>query len=414
MSDESGTDAPGIAASDGEPVLSPAAAPKPWWLRRTRIAVAAAATAVIAASIVVAVSSLSSSQEYTTLPAPCDQIGLASLARYLPNPTGTPLSVSVTSTVKSESCAWSGTADGEVQTVLSEVVISSSPGAIGQARQFYDASRSVFDCRCAGTSVGARSVTGLGDEATAVFVTPGPDAKDLTTGSGGPDPGVTLLVLSRNANLRVTYNATAAATGMTLPADAAKLTWIVSMVRGILANLARPALIPSAPLSAPPHYADPLDPCLLITADTLARYAPGATVISNTATTATATRANPDNPQVSTCSWSSDNVSMTLSLGAYPDAAHAQNGFNEVVLIFGPTIFGQKVTGSRWLTDLGDAAAALDETISGRRGVDVIVWSGNIEFDYWYGFNPSSSPDSTTLLASGIALARDVLAALAR
>jgi hypothetical protein len=417
VSEESNTDTPGTAASDGEPVVSPEATPKPGWLyrlRRTslrvRIAAAAVAASVIAASVFIVVSSSPSSPgKYTTLPAPCDQIGRATLAGYLPNPTGTSVSEPETSTIKQEACRWSSTADGQVRTVVSGVVIFSSSEAISQARQYYDSSRSILSCHCAGTSVGTRSVTGLGDEATAVLVTAGPDADEIST-SGGPIPGITLLVLSRNAGLTLSYSVTAAATGMTLPADGTNLTWLVSMARGILAGLARPAAIPAAPLSAPPHYAGSHDPCRLMNAATLARYAPGATLTPGVTPAASA---SPSGAQTSTCSWSSGSVLITLSLNVFPDAARAEQGFDDDVLGRVQKTPGLTVTGSRWLSDLGDGAAAITETRTEGRGTEVFVHSGNVELDYWYAYTTSPPPDSATLLPVGIALARAGLAALA-
>ena len=160
---------------------------------------------------------------YTSLPAPCSVISLAALATYLPNPTGTPLSVSSASTYKEANCEWSSTAGGEDRKVVSDVVIfrssNGSPDATDAARQFYSSSLSALGCHCPATAVSVRSVPGLGDQATALVVTADPDAVEITP-SGGVIPGLTLLVTSRNAGIELNYRSAVAATGAALPADA--------------------------------------------------------------------------------------------------------------------------------------------------------------------------------------------------
>jgi hypothetical protein len=103
VSEESSTGAPGTAAPEAE-----ARAPgRRWvsWLSRTslrvRIAAGVAAAAVIAAIVFVAMPSSSPPPKpaYASLPVPCSLVSPATLARYLPNPMGTPLSTYGASTI---------------------------------------------------------------------------------------------------------------------------------------------------------------------------------------------------------------------------------------------------------------------------------------------------------------------------
>lgn len=128
MSEDSSTGAPGAAASEDEPAPSPAAeAPEAgpsaarargrrWVSRargtslRVRLTAAVAAATVIAAVVVVALPS-SPPPDYTSLPAPCGGISLASLTTILPHPTGTRQSVPTDDALSQESCKWSSTAD---------------------------------------------------------------------------------------------------------------------------------------------------------------------------------------------------------------------------------------------------------------------------------------------------------------
>ena len=214
--------------------------------------------AAIAAALMIALQPTAKTLEYGRLPAPCAMVSRATLARYLPNPTGTPEVLPSVGTGKQEYCKWSSTAGGEDRTVVSDVTVFSSSGANSEARQFYTRTLPVLACHCPGTAVSTRSVPGLGDQATALFVTAGPDAADIST-SGGPAPGIILLVDSRNAYISLSYGVAVTGTGAALPADAAKLTWMIAAARGILADLARPAAVTAAPVSAEPSYAGSRD-----------------------------------------------------------------------------------------------------------------------------------------------------------
>jgi hypothetical protein len=388
---------------------------------RARIVAAVVAAAVVTAAVLTVVeSSPSAPPPYASLPAPCSVISLAALATYLPNPTGTPISVSSASTYKEAACEWSSTAGGEVRTVVTDVVIfsssSGSPNATDAARQFYSSALSALGCHCPATAVSARSVPGLGDQATALVATADPDAVEITP-SGGVIPGLTLLVASRNAGIELNYRSAVAATAAALPADAGKLTGIIAMARGILAELGGRAAGSAAPVTAEPHYAGPRDPCRLVRSATLAKYAPGATVspgiTSSGAPQSPNGSPNPDGSHTTTCSWDSgSNGLVSLSLNVFPDAVRAQQGFDtDAHALSQSSISGITVTGDQWLTDLGEDGAVIYQTHSTHHSVQILVWSGNIELDYW--FTPAASLDRATLLAAGVAMARDGLAALA-
>jgi hypothetical protein len=384
------------------------------WLSRTslrvRVAAGVTAAAVIAAIVFVTMpSSPPPKPTYASLSVPCSLVSLATLARYLPNPMGTPLSTYGASTIRAGGCKWSGMTGGQDRTLQAIIGVFGSSSAVTDAQHDYNARVSALGCHCKGVSVSTRPVTGLGDGATAVFITAGPDP-DFATAPNATAAGVNLIVWSSNAGMTLSYTAIVA--GTVLPPDPATLDWLVAMAHGILADLARPAAISAAPVSPEPHYAGSRDPCRLVTAATLARYASDAVVTGNTNSSITK---DPTGARTSICSWlsASGSIYVMLRLDVFPDAASAQHGFDEDAQGFSQSGNGLTVTGTRWLTDVGEEAAALDQTRGTEHGVEMLVWSGNIELDYWYSNSGSPPPDSAILLAGGIAMARDGLAALA-
>lgn len=429
MSEEPSTDSPGIAASGDD--INPASQapqpekaqaeeplppkPRPRWLYplswaslRVRVIAAVAAAGVIAAIVFAAMPSNPQSNPppkpaYTSLPAPCGMVSLDTLARYLPSPTGTPVSVASPGTVKTDSCKWSSAARGEDRTLWLDLFVFGAPSAIDDARQSYETTLSSSFCRCKGVTVSTRRVAGLGDQATAVLVNAGLDAS-----TSSAQTGADLLVWSSNSVLVLGYNATAAESPQ--PPDAAELTWLISVAHDVMADLARPAVVVAAPVVPEPHYAGSRDPCRMISATTLARYAPGATVGP---VTASGNPLNPPGTRTSACTWDSGNGSILLNLTVYPNAASAEEGLTTDSQALSRSNASTTVTGARWLEDVGEQAVAVLETRSCcGRGVEVLVWSGNIELDYW--FNVTNAPASaSTLLAAGTAMARDGLAALA-
>jgi hypothetical protein len=423
VSEEPSKDSPGVAASGDDinpaslgpqPETAQAEEPPPRkprrrWLRRTslrvRVIAAVAAAGVIAAIVFAAMpSNPPSKPAYASLPAPCGTVSLDALARYLPSPTATPVSVLPVPIVAAKlgSCKWSSTTGGEDRTLWLDLYISGGPSAIYYAKQSYDASLSGTDCHCKGVTVSTRRVTGLGDQATGILVNAGLDSVS-SVGTGAD-----LLVWSSNSEMILSYSATAA--GSPQPPDAAELTWLISVAHDILADLARPVAVVAAPVVPEPHYAGSLDPCRMISATTLAGYWPGATADPVTAS------GNPPNPpgtRTSACAWDSGDGTILLSLTVYPDALSAAQGFSAAAQASSRSDSSTTVTGVRWLEDLGEqAVAVLETTPCCGQSVDVLVWSGNIELDYM--FNVTNVPASASmLLAVGTAMARDGLAALA-
>jgi hypothetical protein len=392
------------------------------WLRRTslrvRIAAGVVAAAVIAAVAFVAVPSSAPPPKpaYASLPAACDLVSLATVAKYLPNPTPTPESEAsgvADSTYTSGACKWASATNGEDRTLVTQVLIFKAPSAIMAAQQSYNGSVSLLGCHCRGVAVSMHSVTGLGDQAAAFFITASPAATIATAPNAGA-PGVNLLVRSSNAEIALNYEVTAPATGTPVASaiGTAPLNGMISMARGILAALAHPAAVASAPVPSEPHYTGSRDPCLLITMATLAKYAPG-TVVTPSPLSGSATSSA--SPRLSQCAWGSTSTFVSLTLWSFPDAASARQGFDFYAQANSRSSARETVSGSVWMPDLGEAAAAIFLARSGAgRGVDMLVWSGNVEIDLWYSYLGSVAPDRAALLAGGIAMTRDVLAALAR
>jgi hypothetical protein len=381
------------------------------WLRgtslRVRIAVAVIAVAVLTSVVFVVVHSGFSQPAYSSVPAPCALVSPATVAKYLPNATRTPESMFASGTYHAGSCKWASSTGGDDRTLVAQVFVFDSSSSVTAARQAYDSSLSAFGCHCQGVTVSTRPVAGLGDQAAVFYITGAPDAT-VATAPNAAFPGTSLLVRSSNAEIALNYDATTAATGTALAAGSAQLTGMMSMAQDILDALAQPSAVASVPVSPEPHYAGSPDPCSLIATATLATYAPGATVKPQPAASGSGS------PQLTSCSWGSRSNSVMLTLSSFPDAVSARQNYQIAAQANSRSISGETVTGSVWMPDLGEEATAIFQTRSaGSQGVAMIVWSGNAEISLWYADTGSSSPDRATLLAGGIAMARDVLAALA-
>lgn len=365
---------------------------------------------MIAAVVIVTVGSSSPPPPYTSLPAPCAMVSRASLAGLMPDPVGTPMGVPAGGNYfKAGSCRWSSAADGQDRVLESYVIVDRTPSATRDVRQIYDASLAAASCHCRGVAISRRSVTALGDQATALSATASPGAYEVTT-SGGAPIGVHLYVVSRNAEISLTFDVTNVATETILPPGATQLADLISVARDILAELARPTAVLAAPVSPEPDYAGPRDPCRLITAATVSKYAPGATVAPDIAPApAQAALA----AQTTACSWGSNSALIVLDLNVFPDAADALQGFAADAEGHSLSGGGTTVTGSMWLSDVGEQAAAFYQTRSSGHGVEILVQSGNIELDYWFNDTARPAPAIGTLLAAATAMARDGLAALA-
>jgi hypothetical protein len=365
------------------------------------VVVAVAALTVV---LVTVVHSGSSQPVYSGMPAPCALISPTTVAKYLPNPTRTPQSMLASSTYQAGSCKWASSTGGDDRTLVAQAFVFDSSSSVTAARQAYDNSLSAFGCHCQGVTVSAQSVTGLGDQAAVFYIADGP-AATVATAPNAAFPGTSLLVRSSNAEIALNYDVTAPATETALaPATGtAQLTGMISMAQDMLDALAQPSVVASVPFSPEPHYATVPDPCSLITTATLATYAPGVAVKPQPA----------GSPQTASCSWGSKDNSVLLTLSSFPDATSARQSFDVDAQANSRTISGETVTGSVWMPDLGEEAAAIFQTRSSTgQGVAMIVWSGNVEISLWYAGTGPTPPARATLLAGGIAMARDVLAGL--
>ena len=345
---------------------------------------------------------------YTSLPKqPCAMIGAAELAKVLPGATGTPETVAATSPAREDQCKWSSTTGSETRTLIGDVIVVSSPSSIRLAQQLYRGIAADFGCHCQGVTATTRPVAGVGDQAIQAFVAAGPQA-DFGSSPSASLPGTSLLVRSSNAVIVLDLDATATATGAPLatPPSGAQVAAMTSMARAVLDDLAQPASAAagaSAPVSPEPHYAGRRDPCRLITSATVARYAAGATL-------GTLPSPTQNQAQSGGCTWSSHDTFILLTLNTYPSAARAWQAYQGDAASLGRS--GNGTTGTEWLPAVGELGAAIFKTQSGQAGVEMLVWSGNVELEYWYATTSGSPRPRAELLTGAIAMSRDSLAAL--
>lgn len=419
---ESAGTEPASAETESATVLSPEQVPPgrrarvlPRWARRRPMVTAAVAVVLVGAlvtGIIVATTpSGPPAPRYASPPGQsCGLIRPDHLAEYLPGATGSPQSVVsgvAASLVTIDSCKWSSRSGGTDRTLLADAFVFGSGTPVANAERSYRANLSGADCHCPRVEVSKRPVTGLGDKAEELYVAPRPDA-NFVDAPNASNPGTTLLVQSSNAFVVLTLDTTVTATGAfaASPPDAAQLNGLVSMARDILDALARPSSVPTAVASVTPeaHYAGRRDPCKLISAATLARYAPG-TVLQPVPDTSTGL------PQQSECGWGADSTSVSLVLRVSSGVDGAQAAFSANAGSIGST-----VTGARWLPDLGDSAVASYTLEPGSDHVVLYVTSGNVELEYSYTVKGSGPLrlDRSDSLAGVITMARDGLAALAR
>ena len=392
----------------------------PAWARRrplvTGVTAGVLAAAVIAAAVFLIVRPTVPQARYTSLPGePCALISAADVAKYLPGAKGTPVSTSAGNTARAGVCKWSSTNNGENRTLIAQVDIFRSASAVKQAQQAYRTSLSAFRCHCPGVIVSTKAVNGLGDQATQAFVVARPTA-NFGTAPVASLPGASLVVQSSNAVIVINLDATDTATGVSQasPPSPAQAAGMTAMARDTLAVLDRPASAappPAASLAAEPHYAGRPDSCRLIGTATLARYLPGSTFTPLTPQAAV----KPAASSASVCGWTASGFSAQLSISTYPGALAAGQEFQGAGQSLGVSTGGITVTGMRWLNDLGTSALASFRQENTEAVVDVVVWSGNAEFDVSYedtAAGATSASQTAKMLAGATAMARDALAAL--
>jgi len=419
VSEESSTDAPGTAASGDEPVPGPVPGPEapPRRSRRALLILSGAAVlsaALIAVAVVWSLAYGPPGPKYSRVPEPCSLISLATLNTFLPGATASHVSTAAPSHGKAAACGWVSTRDREDRTVGALVEVFSSPSAITDAEHDYGTWVSTIGHN-KGIAARTQSVAGLGDRATALLLTARSAADFAAVVDANAVPGAYLIVRSSNAVLVLNYNIIAMAGGTTeVPTPGgAQLPDLISVARAILTSLARPATDSAAPGASSyprlPHYAGQRDPCRLITTATLATYAPGATVSPLASNPPSAAQ------MMNSCSWGTTSPSpyVELTLTLFPDYASARQSFASQLQGDAQSVSGQTVTAGQFLAGLGDQAADIFQSRSGADAVELLVGSGNAVIDLSYTGPGAQSPDRAMLLAGGIAMARDALAALA-
>ncbi len=369
--------------------------------RAALIAGAVLATLVIAVAVVVAVRLTSQRQEFASPGDPCALVSGTTLAKYVPGGgIGTANRYPSTSTAgapRLADCNWYGTAEGlsvEVGVYGSDSGPAGAQQGFGQDVQYEGKNEQLVQ----GTKIlvtGTRTVTGLGDQAEAIFQT--------LTLTSGPSYSVNLLVRSGNATIDVSYDSFAK------PAGTAQLTAVIVIARDVLASLARPARTSST--SPGPLYASLLDPCPAIPPATVAEYLTGGQGGTPTP--------SPSMSQPGSCSWTTlDGARSLLADVTIYDSATASNGAQQGFNADVRHNQGAAVSGQQPVTGLGTQATALFELRGTPHVVMLLVRSGNAEIQLTYTcyLDPSGPPLPTgpAQLAATIAMARDILAALPR
>jgi hypothetical protein len=379
----------------------------------------AGAAVVIAAVVIVAIPSSSPKLAYTELPAGCSLVSAATLARYAPDTTGSPFRRTLSSTDHLAGCIWlTGGSSGDLMSVAVTAEVFGSSQWLSAAQGRYDAEAHARDRKI---TITAQAVSGLGDQATNMFLTP-PSGSAAGTGRWTV-PEAVLLVRSGNAVIAVDYIVTAGQNAPPKPSDAALEAAATAVARDVLAVLsgstrAEPAAAASAAQSPPgSRYAGPGDACTLVKASTFARYAPGAAIEPGSSP--------PPLPGQSSCYWvtPSDNDLLSAIVTVYATAGDAQQGFlaslqGDRKNGLGTTRSVQQVKGlpvqqatALFQTGTGLQAGPGDSPI-----VELLLWAGNavIETTFTELSTSGSSLSSATMLAADVAMARDVLAGLPR
>jgi hypothetical protein len=407
VSEESSTDAPGTAAARRRP---------PLWLSQTspnvRILAAAAVVAVTAVivavvSAVVPASSSPPKVAYTRMPAPCQVLTAATVARYLPDATYSGKSEPVIDGVLVGSCNWTSISGGQARSLGMSIFIYESSSWRSGVQSQYQEFASTFSSGITGkgSTVSTRSVTGLGDQAVSIVV-----ARAQVQGQPVP-PQIGLVARSGNADFVFTYSISPI--GPTpVPAIAAQVAATFVMARDALAALAHPKAVQatgpaSSPLPSGPRYTSPRDACGLVESSTLAEHVPG--------TPPGTPGSTPGTPPETDCSWSTPQGSLTLFITINSDSAGAQQDYEIQLQSERHGGTGTKFDAAQTVTGLGQQASATVQTLQGMQAMWLDVWSGNGEVEFEFqNVPPDPTLSNAEKLATEIAMARDVLASLPR
>lgn len=380
---------------------------------------AAIAAAAAAAAVVPAAQPGPPRLEYTRLPAPCTMLTAATVARYAPGATGGPYSGKPSSNDRGDGCTWFS--DGPIEGVSMYLTVDlyGPSEALARAERAYDGWARAR-CPCNGETLAKQVVPDLGDQATVLFI---------TSTSGTPAgatpwtvPNILVTVRSGNAVITLQYSLAAGENAPQKPANATLAATAIAMAREVLASLAghpyAQTAVPGPPAPAAAArsspgllYAGPRDPCALVKASTLARYAPGATVNGPPAS-----EGSPGESQSYECDWTvnDDSSDLDLNVTIYATPADAQQLLRSDLGALTGSGIGPPYPGARAVKGLGDQAFAFFQN-----DVDTLtlyVWSANavIEVSFSIGVSASGSPSRAAALATDVAAARDVLARLPR
>jgi hypothetical protein len=120
-------------------------------------------------------------------------------------------------------------ASREDRTVVVQVAVYGSSKGLATARNAYDTGVPA-DCRCKGYTMTTQAVTGVGDQATAVFTTYDQPAAQNA-------PVVSLLLRSGNAIISLGYTVFPIVSAARPPANASLLAADIAMARDVPARL---------------------------------------------------------------------------------------------------------------------------------------------------------------------------------
>lgn len=387
---------------------------RPWW-RRKPVAIGVAAGLVVGVVVAVVVAGQPAQrQEHAELPAGCTMVTAATLTRYLPDAgQGGLTDAPVGQETHLAGCLWSSYTLGGTRDLALHVGLFRSPAAASAAERAHFGLFLLPLCPCPGLSITTQAVPGLGDQARAAIMTVKTTA--TATGPAWSVPQIGLVVRSGNAIIQLSYIVSAGLHAPPKPATATLVADTVAIAHDVLAAVTGK---PSGGAAAPPAYASPRgllyarprNPCGLVKASTLARYAPG---ITGPGTSKPATSAS-GLPPTGNCLWTGGVDFVNEFVTVYSHPGDAQSGIVFDVQTARKYAAG-KFIGTQQAPDLGDQATAVFITDGiGQPEVDLYVSEANAGLEMIFLISQGPSPSRAAMLAADIAMARDVLADLPR